>query len=451
MNALNDLARFISVGQADAAPARAKLRLHIADTLGAWVAGLATAEGRALVRFHNELRSAALATVFDDVALHCAVTRLSEVDDIHLASMTTPGSVVIPTAITLAAALASNPADFAPAILGGYEAMIRLGATIKGPDVLYRGIWPTYFAAPFGTAAVAVRLLRLDEQQTVQALALALTMAAPSVGQHHAASTSRWLSVGQAARNGLAAAYAARAGFTSDTNVLQSRLLPDVFGIEPDLAQMAGGGAPRLMQVSFKPWCAARQTMAVTQGLRELIDSGIAVSDITVIEAYVLPPHLKMIDHGVKTGDRASHLTSLPYQLAVAALQPDAQCQVSQSPAVISAEMQAFMTRTKIKADEGLLAEYPTAWPARVVVSTASGRHERTVCDVPGDPSRPYTEANVRAKFHRLLIPIVGEAQSDRLSKLGLAALESEEASLTVVTELEAFRKSLDGDLPQTN
>lgn len=451
MNALDDLARFISVGPADAAPACAKLRLHIADTLGAWVAGLATAEGRALVRYHNELRRAAVATVFDDVALHCAVTRLSEVDDIHLASMITPGSIVIPAAITLAAALDSDHADLAPAMLGGYEAMIRLGAAIKGPDVLYRGIWPTYFAAPFGTAAVAARLLRLDEQQTVQALALALTMAAPSVGQHHAATTSRWLSAGQAARNGLAAAYAARAGFTSDTNVLQSRLLPDVFGIEPDLRQMQGTGEPRFMQVSFKPWCAARQTMAATQGLREIIDGGVTPADITAIEAFVLPPHLKMIDHGVRAGDRASYLTSLPYHMAVAALQPSAQCEVSQFPAVISAEMQAFMTRIKVKADEGLLAEYPTAWPARVVVSTASGRHERIARDVPGDPSRPYTEANVRAKFHRLLIPIVGEAQSDRLSELGLTALESDDAPLTIVAELEALCKSVDRDLPRAN
>ena len=36
--------------------------------------------------------------------------------------------------------------------------MVRLGLAIGGPTVLYRGIWPTYFAAPFGVAAVAARL-----------------------------------------------------------------------------------------------------------------------------------------------------------------------------------------------------------------------------------------------------------------------------------------------------
>jgi hypothetical protein len=56
-------------------------------------------------------------------------------------------------------------------------AMTRLGRVISGPDVLYRGIWPTYFSAPFGIAAVAARLRQLDANQTAHALALALTLA----------------------------------------------------------------------------------------------------------------------------------------------------------------------------------------------------------------------------------------------------------------------------------
>jgi 2-methylcitrate dehydratase PrpD len=436
MNALDDLAAFISTGETQAGPLQAKLGLHVVDTIAAWIAGLCTAEGRALVRFHDSLPAASL---FDEAALACAVTRLSEVDDIHLGSMTTCGSIVIPAALTLAVALKTAPADLAPAILGGYEAMIRLGLTIKGPDVLYRGIWPTYFAAPFGTAAVAARLLKLDARQTEQALALALTLAAPSVGQHHAATTSRWLSVGQAARNGFAAAWAARAGFTSDTNVLQSRLLPDVFGIEPDLAQMASGASPRFMEISFKPWCAARQTMPATQALRELLDGGLAASEITAIEAHVLPPHLKMIDHGVKAGDRASHLTSLPYQMAVAALAPESNLDVAQAPAAVPASVQALMTRIKVTADDALLADYPKTWPGRIVVSTAAGRHERSVRDVPGDPACAFTAAEVEAKFQRLVAPIAGEPRARHLFGLGSTVLRHGTALPSIVAELKGL------------
>ncbi len=423
MNGLDDLAAYIAGLKREAIPAPLleKLGLHVVDILGAWIAATATAEGRALIGFRAAAASGSLP---DDLALHCALARLSEVDDIHLASMTTPGSIVIPAALTIAAAL-PDADDIVAAIAGGYEAMIRLGEAIDGPKVLYRGIWPTYFAAPIATAAVAARLMRFDAQQTAHALALALTMAAPSVGQHHAATTSRWLSVGNAARNGLTAALATRSGFTSDVNVLNSRLLTDIFGIDLDRAKLATQDAPRFAQLSFKPWCAARQTMAATQGLRELVDSGIAAADIAAISVAVLPPHLKMIDHGVRAGDRASHLTSLPYQMAVAVLQPEMQLDVSQTPTTLSAPMQSLMARITLAGDDALLADYPAAWPAHVTVTTASGSRERRVVAVPGDPARPLAAADIMQKVHRLAAPVIGEPDARRIVAVGTALVQT--------------------------
>ena len=270
-----------------------------------------------------------------DLATRCALARLSEIDDIHLASMTTPGSIVIPGALSIAAACRASPRTMcSPRILAGYEAMTRLGRAIDGPAILYRGIWPTYFAAPFGIAAVAARLLRLDQRQAANALALALAFAAPGVGHHNAATTSRWLAVGNAARNGLAAALAAQAGFTSDLNLLEGNFLPGIYDAKPDIAALTDGLGERvaLAEVSFKPWCAARQTMAATQALKEIIESGVAPAAMTQIKASVLPPHLRMIDHGVTAGDRASHLTSVQYCMAVAALAPHMAFDVRQSP-----------------------------------------------------------------------------------------------------------------------
>jgi len=446
MNGIDDLATFICRLQPEhvTAPVMEKLKLHVVDTLGAWIAAARTAEGRALVKFRHDLRSfdqapATKRNLFDDLTTNCALVRLSEIDDIHLASMTTAGAIVIPAATTIAASLRDpDVGDVAAAVIGGYEAMIRLAAAIKGPDILYRGIWPTYFTASFGSAAVAARLLRLDQSQTEHALALALTMAAPSVGQHHAATTSRWFSVGNAARNGLTAALAARAGFSSDVNVLQSRLLSDVFAINPDLYRMLpNAGEPALMQVSFKPWCAARQTMAATQGLHELMEAGIAAADIQEIVVSVLPPHLKMIDHRIRSDDRASHLTSLPYQMAVAALQPAAAFDISQSPATVSDALQTFMERIKVTADDTLLADYPVAWPARVVITTPSGKRERIVRYVPGDPARPFTIADVGRKFQRVAAPILEQAGVQLTFESAMTMLQSKKSLLSVMQELD--------------
>src|SRR5262249_49675776 len=112
------------------------------------------------------------------VVTHCALVGLSEVDDIHLASTTAPGAIVVPGAVTVAAALRNRDPDaLAAAMIAGYELMVRFGQAIDGPSVLYRGIWPTYFATPLGIAAVAARLLDLDVRQCAHALPLIIVYA----------------------------------------------------------------------------------------------------------------------------------------------------------------------------------------------------------------------------------------------------------------------------------
>ena len=124
---------------------------------------------------------------------------------------------------------------------------------------------------------------------------------------HNAATTSRWLAIGQAAETGLLAALAARAGFTSDLALLDGPVSARHLSDRTDQGRPYGRARRpfALEEVSFKPWCAARQTMAATQAFIELIASGVAPGEITQLSAFVPPPHRPMVDHGV-TGDRSS-------------------------------------------------------------------------------------------------------------------------------------------------
>jgi hypothetical protein len=90
--------------------------------------------------------------------------------------------------------------------------------------------------------------------------------------------------------------------------------------------------------------------MAATQALREVVTAGVAPESIASITVHVPPPTLKMIDHGVEPGDRASHLTSVQYHLALAACDPEALLDVGHSPAALSADVQDFMGRTSVVA-----------------------------------------------------------------------------------------------------
>src|ERR1700739_2339535 len=75
---------------------RERHAIHLLDSVGAWIAGRATAEGRKLARLDaGATLPFGLPTrqPLDKIALGVATARLTEIDDIHMASCTTPGSV----------------------------------------------------------------------------------------------------------------------------------------------------------------------------------------------------------------------------------------------------------------------------------------------------------------------------------------------------------------------
>lgn len=449
MTAVEHLGAYVAHGGREilSDPVRQAVRLHLADTVGAWVAGCGTPEARLLVGLGSSrpeypgLKSSGDGAL-ERVMMNCALARLSEIDDIHLSSATTPGALIVPAALTIGGSLALDRAAIAEAIVVGYEAMVRLGAALKGPFILYRGIWPTYFTAPFGVAAVTARLLGLNDRQAAHALGVALILAAPGAGHQSGVSMSRWLAIGHAARNGVSAALSAQRGFTADLKILEGDFFPSIYSLLPDIAALTDGLAECsvLADVSFKPWCAAKQTMAATQALKEIIESGLSPVDMTEIVVSVPGQYAKMINHGINPHDRASHLTSLPYQMALAAFAPDAMFDVNQTPVEVSDEIRAFMTRVTVEADDSLLQYYPRAWPARLVVTTRSGKHEWLLTHIPGDPERPFDETQVVAKIRRVVAPLLGNPATESLVGRSLAALGEDGSVASLLADIDRIR-----------
>jgi 2-methylcitrate dehydratase PrpD len=254
------------------------------------------------------------------------------------------------------------------------------------------------------------------------------------VGRQSGATLARWLAIGNAAHNGVFAALSARAGFTGDLRVFESEFFTATYGLTPDAAALVDALAdrPALSETSFKPWCAAGQTMAAAQALREIIESGVSPREISEVLVSVPSLYLKMIDHGIVPGDRGSHLTSVSYQMALAALAPETMLDVRQAPDRIPGEIRAFMERVVVEADDELLRHYPASWPAKVQVSASGGKRERLATHVPGDAQRPFGEAQVAEKFRRLSAAVLSERAAGDLLRLSLSALgkDSRQGSL---------------------
>ncbi len=415
MTALAELADYVAGVQVAAVPpvVLEALRLHLFDTLGATLAGGRVADGRAVAALVAEAGGAGEVAAFGlelrtsaplAALAMSAATRCTEVDDIDLQSCTTPGAVVVPTALALAQARPEVDAEgLLASLLAGYELLTRLGRAVDGPNALYRGVWPTYLAAGFGAAAVAARLLGLGADQTTHALAAALALASRT-SLRGPSPSARWLTLGCAVQNGLLGALAARRGFRGDPALLDGAWSAST-GLAVDGAALRDGlgGGPAVARVSLKPYCAARQATSAIAAFVALLDE--ERLDPAVLEEVVVavpPRYAAMIDQPAPPADRMATIVSAQYGLALAAYHRDDLLDVARAAARDEPAFGALRARIRVEADPGQAAAYPAAWPARVTARVGGATHTREVQQAPGDPARPLSWEAVGRKVQRL-------------------------------------------------
>ena len=426
MSVIAELAAFVAGASAAGLPAaeQERLRLHVTDTAVAALAGASIPEGKALQDLGDD---GALAI---RIGRQAAATRLTEIDDIHLPSCTTPSAGVLPVALVLAAhAEKCNPGEVASAIWVGTEIMTRLGMAVRGPQILYRGVWPTYLAAPVAAAATASRLFGLDAAHTGQALSLAVMLMAGGVGRIHGAPSGRWFLYASAVAAGVAAAEAARADYRGDPDILDKTWLTDSHGIAFDRERLTEnlGASSVYAALSMKPLCSAKQAIAAIEAFRTLGDR-VPKEAIDKVRVRVPSAYAGMISTRAEPGARQSTMVSVAHQIALAALAPERLSEVDRSAATIDAAVAQFSAKVEVIADKDLEAFYPQHWPAEVEVEAGGEVLRQRIVAATGDPEHPLDRAGVVAKAHRVLDPLVGNARAAQWLKLAGAALDDEGA-----------------------
>jgi len=427
MSVIGDLAAFVAGAKASALPAaeQARLRLHVADTAVAALAGASIAEGKALQSL-GDGSSLAVRT-----GRQAAATRLTEIDDIHLPSCVTPSAGVVPVALALAAqARTFDPGEIASAIWAGTEIATRFGLAVQGPQILYRGIWPTYLVAPLAAAATASRVMGLNEARTGHALSLAVMLMAGGVGRIHGTPSGRWFLYANAVAGGVAAAEAARGDYRGDAEILDKTWLTDTHGIAFDREHLTAnlGAGSVYIALSMKPFCSAKQAIAAVEAFRAVLDSGVRSDAIINVRVRVPPSYAGMIATRAEPGARISTIVSVAHQIALAALTPDALSDIDRSAPTLPAAVTQFAAKVEIAADADLQPLYPRHWPAEVEVEIGGEVLRHRVVAATGDPEHPLDAAAVGDKAHRVLDPLVGSARAAEWLKTSTAALDSADA-----------------------
>ncbi len=251
-------------------------------------------------------------------AVLAARCRLTEIDDIELATCTTPGSVVVPAALAAVGPAGRGGRDLLDAVAFGYEVVVGAAALLGGAFAPSAGTWPTRAVAAVGAAATVARALGLPPDTLRHAVALGAGTSSVGVAPEPA----RAWSLGMAVAQGVGAAVAAAEGLRGDGRVL-ARWPGGAYAPAPpgSVEQVAGAlrvGASAVRRSRLKPYAAARQVLSASATLRALVEAGdIDGAEVAGVEVTVPAVHAAMVDRRA-VAVRLDTLASAQYQLATA-------------------------------------------------------------------------------------------------------------------------------------
>lgn len=401
MSMLDALAAFVSSARASALPThdRAVLRRHVADIVTARLAGAVCSEGKAVAAFYPPGQGA------ETIAGLATLVRLTETDDIHTPTGTTPSSVAVPVALALAAQEPCSAEQLESAIFVGLETIVRLGKAAGGAGILYQGVWPTRAAATLGAAAAACRAWGLSETVTRHALSLAVILSSGRTGRFQGEPSGRWIVFSVAVATGIRAAQAARAGFSGDPAILDTGGLERALGVPVDAQMLVRdlGRTSVYPELSLKPYCTSRQALPGAEAMRALVADGLAPETIEAFTIHVPTDYAAMISQKLDPAVRSSSYVSGAGLAAIAAIDPDSLYDVERASVRGNPRIMAMAAKGQVLADPALDRHYPLHWPARIEVATTSGKIQHEVIEPTGAPGNPIGDDHLADKARRVL------------------------------------------------
>ena len=390
---LVDLIRNKPIGEDDLASA-AMITL---DALATAYAGSVTATGKKLIAWAQSGDLDGKRQAF----LMGALTHITETDDLHRASVTHPGCVVVPAVLWLGEKTGASADKILRAILHGFEAICRIGAAV-GPT--HYKIWHnTATCGPYGSAMAAATLLDLDLEKTIDALGNAGTQSSGLWQFIETGAMSKHLHAGRACESGLLAAELAACGFTGSPEILEGEKgmfaamcadpIPDAVLTTPD-------GPWQLPLTSIKPWPCCRHTHpAIDCALelyRKLNDSEIKSVDVDTYQAA-----LNVCDNPEPTTEYAAKFSL--YHCVSIALQ-NGEVRLDSFSDKARDQTGDLRKLTTLHVVDPFASRYPLSWGSGVRVTTQNGAVvAATRKDCKGDPELALDESEMRVKAINLM------------------------------------------------
>lgn len=356
-------------------------------------------EGRAEIMISRERRTPYFAAMVNAASSH-----FIEQDDVHNASVFHPAAVIFPPVLAVAQDLGLSGKEILLASVVGYEIGIRIG------EFLGRNHYTIFHTTgTVGTVAAAIavaKLLRLDEEQCLDALGSAGTQAAGLWEFLRDAADSKQLHTAHAAGAGLMAAYLARDGFKGAQQILEGKQ-----GMGAGMTNEASpekltadlGSRWATLEVSFKYHASCRHTHPAADALLAAMqENQLKASDIDRIDAYVHQGAIDVLGPVVNPTTVHQAKFSMGTVLGLIATRGSASV-VDFEQHTFADDVVTIRECVTMHLDSEVDGAYPKQWIGKVTVHTKDGRQvSAKVLEPKGDPGNTLSRAELEHKARAL-------------------------------------------------
>lgn len=332
-------------------------------------------------------------------------------EDMHTASVSHIGVVVWPTLLALSESSAATGADFIASGVAGYQVMARFGQALISKDVacVFR---PTGLLGAIGGAAAGARLLRLTEEETASALALAANTAGGLNEWPRAGADDMFFHPGNAARNAVTSVLLARAGARAAESCLDA-FFPAYGGAPRDSVSLDGGW--EILEVYHKPAPACNYAQTPAQAaLAVLQKSPLRAADIEQVLVKSFPEAIAYPGCNHQGPYRTLLQAKMSIQFVVAATLAAGRLDDA-ALREFSDDGQAarLARRVRLENDAELAAAYPQRQGAEVIVTLKNGRRLSTRLPA----LQPLDASGVLSRFRTSVSRLLGNARAEALER----------------------------------
>jgi len=404
-----------------------KAKMCILDWIGVSLAATKTPLGQKMLQFAQSSKSDPKCSLVGNTyktgsttaAFHNATLgHILELDDTHMRGIVHPGTVIIPSVLSIGEEVNANPIEILTSIIVGYEVMIKLAISMQ-PFLRHKGFHATSVCGSIGSAAAIAKLLDLDPDKAKSALSIAATQSSGLLASFMAEDSEvKPIHAGFAARNGVFAVKLAQYQVSA----------PNVFKGYKNFYEVFSGHSHRepqmrefeILNVGFKIHSSCRHFHSAIDALISLMkENNLNADDITRIrvKSYSMAIEGHVILNPVTPTDIKM---SLPFTLAIAAYEGMVTEEIHQRAlADISLynKLKKLAEKIEVIQDRELDKLFPEKIPAIVEVLAHGKKFEKYVEYPKGEPQNPLGWRDLVEKSERLTKDILNKEKLSHLVK----------------------------------